>query len=158
MSQWWVGDLGDRAEHAQDSFRGYLCEHTPHTRYAPSSIQYMCRSPALMYLMCPATHTTKLPSGRPSTNCLRLRSYSPAGIPGVISPCFTFSCAHQRRKGKRRRWWAAGSDGVVLGCWLLTYRGVGGILRWVDRMWTAWLALLSDYDDAGVGVVLELGQ
>ena len=137
---------------------GVFCVSTHHTRGMPQAQYSICaRSPALMYLTCPATHTTKLPSGRPSTNCLRLRSYSPAGIPGVTSPCFTFSCAHQRRKGKGKGRWAAGSDGVVLGCWLLTYRGVGGILRWVDRMWTAWLALLSDYDDAGVGVVLELG-
>ena len=46
-------------------------------------------SPALMYLTWPATHTTKLPSGRPSTSRLRLRSYSEAGIPGVTSPCLT---------------------------------------------------------------------
>jgi len=46
-----------------------------------------------MYLTCPATHTTKLPSGRPSTSCLRLRSYSEAGIPGVSSPCLTVRTA-----------------------------------------------------------------
>ena len=46
-------------------------------------------SPALMYLTWPATHTTKLPCGRPSTSCLRLRSYSVAGIPGVSSPGLT---------------------------------------------------------------------
>ena len=42
-----------------------------------------------MYLTWPATHTTKLPCGRPSTSCLRLRSYSVAGIPGVSSPGLT---------------------------------------------------------------------
>jgi hypothetical protein len=36
-------------------------------------------------------------------------------------------------------------------CWLLTHRGGCGILRWVDRIWTA-LVL----GDAGVRV-LELG-
>jgi hypothetical protein len=60
------------------------CEH------GVSSIHEVCCSPALMYLTCPATQTTKLRSGRPSTNRLRLRSYSEAGIPGVTSPCLTF--------------------------------------------------------------------
>ena len=72
----------------------------------------MCRSPALMNLTCPATHTTKLPSGRLSTNCLRLRSYSATGIPGVTSPCLTFvfffffyARIHQRCKAQIEWWW-----------------------------------------------------
>ena len=104
-------------------------------------------SPALMYLTWPATHTTKLPSGRPSTSCLRLRSYSEAGIPGVTSPCLTVRAYCCQRTifsikmnhtpaptvaagGERRR--AAHRDG-------------GGISRWVgQRRRVSWLV-----DDAG---------
>jgi hypothetical protein len=48
-----------------------------------------------------------------------------------------------------------GGDGVVVFNWLVTHRGGCGILRWVDRKWTAsgWLVV---GDDAGV-LELELG-
>jgi hypothetical protein len=155
VSEWWVGTggLSDRAKHSQDCFRGGLRStsvSTHNTRGMPQARYSICRSPALMYLTCPATHTTKLPSGRPSTNCLRLRSYSEAGIPGVTSPCLTFYARISGAMKKKGRC-VAGCDGVVL-VGLLTHRGGCGILRWVDRIWTALLVLLGD--DAGV---LELG-
>ena len=81
-------------------------------------------------------HTTKLPSGRPSTSCLRLRSYSDAGIPGVTSPGLTVSycVSDARRKGKEKK---VGSSGGVP--WALAHRGGCGILRWAGQRWTAWL-------------------
>jgi hypothetical protein len=109
----WSGWAGWE-EHSQDSFRGWLGNNSSehHTRsYAPKLD--MCRSPALMYLTCPATQTTKLPSGRPSSNCRRLRSYSEAGIPGVTSPWLTFfTRARQRMKRVPCQW--VGGAGVVL--------------------------------------------
>ena len=71
---------------SQDSFRGFHNDGV--SRFNEPGIVGWCL-PALMYLTCPAMHTTRLPSGRPSTSCLRLRSYSDAGIPGVISPGLT---------------------------------------------------------------------
>jgi hypothetical protein len=109
-------------------------------------------SPALMYFMWPATHTTKLPSGRPSTSCLRLRSYSEAGIPGVTSPCLTV-CAHThthpcirwsandfRRNDKSHHTpapTATVGGGERRGA---AHRGGGGISRWAgQRRRASWL-------------------
>jgi len=116
VSEWRVGNWG--TGYSQDSFRGFgeaPGEHTEYTWSCPKLDIICAGSPALMYLMCPATHTTKLPSGRPSTNCLRLRSYSQAGIPGVTSPCFTFyarASAAQGNKGRERQ-------AVMEWCWVV---------------------------------------
>jgi hypothetical protein len=85
-------------------------------------------------------HTTKLPSGRPSISCLRLRSYSDAGIPGVTSPGLTVpsSVSDARRKGRERKV-KVGSGDVHCGRWALAHRGGYGILRWVGQRWTVWL-------------------
>lgn len=94
-------------------------------------------SPALMYLTWPATHTTKLPSGRPSTSCLRLCSYSEAGIPGVTSPCLTVrACvlpsANDIRREDESRTPAptAAAGGERRGA---AHRGGGGISRWAGQ-------------------------
>ena len=116
---------------SQDSFRGFHNDGV--SRFNEPGIVGWCL-PALMYLTCPAMHTTRLPSGRPSTSCLRLRSYSDAGIPGVISPGLTTRArARNQPFCQRRR-----MEAVVM-CVPLAHRGGYGILRWVDRMWMAWL-------------------
>ena len=90
----WGGGIDDGVGHSQDSFRVFFIEYVIHEVMPQVKAQNGCRSPELMYLTWPATQTTKLPSGRPSTNRLRLRSYSDAGIPGVTSPCLTIhTCA-----------------------------------------------------------------
>ena len=89
-------------------------------------------SPALIYLTWPATHTTRLPSGRPSTSCLRLRSYSEAGIPGVTSACLTAHAHTHPLSASDRGWWANAAGRA--------HRGGGGISRWVDQRRRAWAA------------------
>ena len=91
----------------------------------------MCLPP-LMYLTCPAMHTTKLPSGRPSTSCLRLRSYSAAGIPGVTSPGLT-ACAYKKTPVSSEE---NGQRGCA--CRWLTEVGVGLCGGLTEYGWLGW--------------------
>lgn len=55
-----------------------------------------------MYLICPETTTTMLSSGSLSTRAFRLRSYSSAGIPGVVSFGFTAHDASVQLRVRQR--------------------------------------------------------
>jgi hypothetical protein len=99
-------------------------------------------SPALMYLTCPAMHTTKLPFGRPSTSCLLLRSYSEAGIPGVTSPGLTARAratllSADKEEEERKKKWRRGRV-------TLTEVGVGFRGGLAKHGWLGWKMMRVD--------------
>ena len=79
-----------------------------------------------MYLTCPAMHTIKLPPGRSSTTLIFRGWYSRSDL-----PLFDFyahisdGCKRERGRGE------------------FAHQGGCGILRWVDRTWTALLGALE---------------